>query len=207
MNIFKIKKSTLVFLPFLILGTAFSYAEDLLPEKVILSAANNLFLDVEKNKSLYEEDITAFYERVDSILTPIVDFEVLIKSIIGKKNYNETSDDLRNRFKIALKNQLIRIYAKTIVEYSNSKITIISSTKNKGFYIVKTELSIGQGKPPFQVIYVMKNSSNSWKIVEVVANGLRLVKSLRKSLLPEIEEKGIEAVINRLETDSPESES
>ena len=207
MNIFKIKKSTLVFLPFLILGTAFSHAEDLPPEKVILSAANNLFLDVEKNKSLYEEDITAFYERVDSILTPIVDFEVLIKSIIGKKNYNETSDDLRNRFKIALKNQLIRIYAKTIVEYSNSKITIISSTKNKGFYIVKTELSIGQGKPPFQVIYVMKNSSNSWKIVEVVANGLRLVKSLRKSLLPEIEEKGIEAVINRLETDSPESES
>ena len=68
-------------------------------------------------------------------------------------------------------------------------------------------MSIGQGKPPFQVIYVMKNSSNSWKIVEVVANGLRLVKSLRKSLLPEIEEKGIEAVINRLETDSPESES
>ena len=207
MNIFKIKKSMLVFLPFLIFGTAFSYAEDLPPEKVILSAANNLFLDVEKNKSLYEEDITAFYERVDIILTPIVDFEVLIKSIIGKKNYNETSDDLRNRFKIALKNQLIRIYAKTIVEYSNSKITIISSTKNKGFYIVKTELSIGQGKPPFQVIYVMKNSSNSWKIVEVVANGLRLVKSLRKSLLPEIEEKGIEAVINRLETDSPESES
>jgi len=207
MNIFKIKKSTLVFLPFLIFGTVFSYAEDLPPEKVILSAANNLFLDVEKNKSLYEADITAFYERVDSILTPIVDFEVLIKSIIGKKNYNETSDDLRNRFQIALKNQLIRIYAKTIVEYSNSKITIISSTKNKGFYIVKTELSIGQGKPPFQVIYVMKNSSNSWKIVEVVANGLRLVKSLRKSLLPEIEEKGIEAVINRLETDSPESES
>ena len=208
MNIFSLNKAILVFLPFLILlGNISSFAEDLPPEKVILSAANDLFLDVEKNKSLYEEDITAFYERVDNILTPIVDFEVLIKSIIGKKNYQNTSEDLKNRFKIALKNQLIRIYAKTIVEYSNSKITIISSTKNKGFYIVKTELSIGQGKPPFQVIYVMKNSSNSWKIVEVVANGLRLVKSLRKSLLPEIEEKGIEAVINRLETDSPESES
>mgnify|MGYP001498230351 CR=1 FL=1 len=208
MNIFSLNKAILIFLPFLILlGNISSFAEDLPPEKVILSAANDLFLDVEKNKSLYEEDITAFYERVDNILTPIVDFEVLIKSIIGKKNYQNTSEDLKNRFKIALKNQLIRIYAKTIVEYSNSKITIISSTKNKGFYIVKTELSIGQGKPPFQVIYVMKNSSNSWKIVEVVANGLRLVKSLRKSLLPEIEEKGIEAVINRLETDSPESES
>ena len=207
MKFFKLKSSILVIIPFLLFGNTSVYSEALPPEKVILSAANDLFLDVEKNKSLYEEDITVFYERVDNILTPIVDFDILIKSIIGKKNYQSTSDDLKNRFKLALKNQLIRIYAKTIIEYSNSKITIIDSTKNKSFYLVKTELSIGPGKPPFQVIYVMKKTDNKWKIVEVVANGLRLVKSLRKSLLPEIEEKGIEAVITRLESDSIESES
>ena len=207
MKFFKLNSSILVIIPLLFFGNTAVYSEELPPEKVILSAANDLFLDVEKNKSLYEEDITVFYERVDNILTPIVDFDVLIKSIIGKKNYQSTSDDLKNRFKLALKNQLIRIYAKTIIEYSNSKITIIDSTKNKSFYLVKTELSIGPGKPPFQVIYVMKKTDNKWKIVEVVANGLRLVKSLRKSLLPEIEEKGIEAVITRLESDSIESES
>ncbi len=207
MKFFKLKSSILVIIPFLLFGNTSVYSEALPPEKVILSAANDLFLDVEKNKSLYEEDITVFYERVDNILTPIVDFDVLIKSIIGKKNYQSTSDDLKDRFKLALKGQLIRIYAKTIIEYSNSKITIIDSTKNKSFYLVKTELSIGPGKPPFQVIYVMKKTDNKWKIVEVVANGLRLVKSLRKSLLPEIEEKGIEAVISRLESDSIESES
>ena len=207
MKFFKLNNSILVILPFLLFGNASVYSEVLSPEQVILSAANDLFLDVEKNKSLYEEDITVFYERVDNILTPIVDFDVLIKSIIGKKNYQSTSNDLKNRFKLALKGQLIRIYAKTIIEYSNSKITIIDSTKNKSFYLVKTELSIGPGKPPFQVIYVMKKTDDKWKIVEVVANGLRLVKSLRKSLLPEIEEKGIEAVISRLESDSIESES
>ena len=207
MKFFKLNSSILVIIPFLLFGNTSVYSEALPPEKVILSAANDLFLDVEKNKSLYEDDITVFYERVDNILTPIVDFDVLIKSIIGKKNYQSTSDDLKNRFKLALKGQLIRIYAKTIIEYSNSKITIIDSTKNKSFYLVKTELSIGPGKPPFQVIYVMKKTDDKWKIVEVVANGLRLVKSLRKSLLPEIEEKGIEAVISRLESDSIESES
>ena len=207
MKFFKLNSSILVIIPFLLFGNTSVYSEALPPEKVILSAANDLFLDVEKNKSLYEDDITVFYERVDNIITPIVDFDVLIKSIIGKKNYQSTSDDLKNRFKLALKGQLIRIYAKTIIEYSNSKITIIDSTKNKSFYLVKTELSIGPGKPPFQVIYVMKKTDDKWKIVEVVANGLRLVKSLRKSLLPEIEEKGIEAVISRLESDSIESES
>ena len=190
----------------IILLTAFSsnklFANTKAPENVILSAANSLFSDVEKNKKLYEEDITSFYKRVDDVLTPIIDFDVLIKSIIGKKNYQETSSEQKNRFKLALKNQLIRIYAKTIVEYANSKITIISSSKAKSFHLVKTELSVGQGKPAFQVIYVMKKANDNWKIVEVVANGLRLVKSLRKSLLPEIEENGIESVINRLELES-----
>ena len=178
------------------------FANEKSPENVILSAANSLFTDVEKNKKLYEEDITEFYKRVDNILTPIIDFDVLIKSIIGKKNYQETSSEQKNRFKLALKSQLIRIYAKTIVEYANSKITIISSSKAKSFHLVKTELSVGQGKPALQVIYVMKKSNDNWKIVEVVANGLRLIKSLRKSLLPEIEENGIESVINRLELES-----
>jgi phospholipid transport system substrate-binding protein len=203
MKKFKIYGFLAAILPMIILGSVNSYADKKTPEDIILNAANNLFSDVEKNKKVYENDITAFYTRVDEILTPIIDFEILIKSIIGKKNYQETSVEQKNRFKIALKNQLIRIYAKTIVEYSKSKITIISSSETKGFYLVKTELSIGKGKPAFQVIYVMKKSSDKqWKIVEVVANGLRLVKSLRKSLFPEIQENGIESVINRLESES-----
>tara|TARA_B100001758_G_C18358966_1_gene584480 strand:+ start:16 stop:624 length:609 start_codon:yes stop_codon:yes gene_type:complete len=178
------------------------YGNEQKPEDIILSAANNLFTDVEENKDVYENDITAFYGRVDNILSPIIDFDTLIKTIIGKKIYNTSSADLKNRFKIALKNQLIRIYAKTIVEYAKSEITIISSSETKGFYLIKTELSVGPGKPTFQVIYVMKNTSGNWKIVEVVANGLRLVKSLRKSLLPEIEENGLESLVKRLESES-----
>lgn len=178
------------------------YGNEQKPEDIILSAANNLFTDVEENKDVYENDITAFYGRVDNILSPIIDFDTLIKTIIGKKIYNTSSADLKNRFKIALKNQLIRIYAKTIVEYAKSEITIISSSETKGFYLIKTELSVGPGKPTFQVIYVMKKTSGNWKIVEVVANGLRLVKSLRKSLLPEIEENGLESLVKRLESES-----
>ncbi|MBT7542558.1 MAG: ABC transporter substrate-binding protein [Gammaproteobacteria bacterium] len=198
----KLYSLAIFIIPLMILGNTLSYANNETPANVILTAANSLFSDVKANKTLYEDDITSFYKRVDAVLGPIIDFDILIKSIVGEKNYKQISDTQKDRFKLALKKQLIRIYAKTIVEYSSSKITIISTSESKGFYIVKTELSIGQGKPAFQVIYVMKNSSDKWKIVEVVANGLRLVKSLRKSLLPEIKEKGIESVIRRLESES-----
>jgi len=198
----KLKKIIISFFSIIFLINSSVYGNDQKPEEIILSAANNLFTDIEENKDIYVNDITAFYGRVDNILSPIIDFDTLIKTIIGKKIYNTSSEDLKNRFKIALKNQLIRIYAKTIVEYSKSEIKIISSSETKGFYLIKTELSVGPGKPTFQVIYVMKNTSGNWKIVEVVANGLRLVKSLRKSLLPEIEENGLESLVKRLESES-----
>ena len=105
MKKFKIYGFLAAILPMIILGSVNSYADKKTPEDIILNAANNLFSDVEKNKKVYENDITAFYTRVDEILTPIIDFEILIKSIIGKKNYQETSVEQKNRFKIALKNQ------------------------------------------------------------------------------------------------------
>ena len=44
----------------------------------------------------------------------------------------------------------------------------------------------------------MRQTHGEWKIVEVVANGIRLVKSLRNTFQPEIEQTGIAAVIKRL---------
>ena len=90
-----LKISSLVAL-LIFFGNDLVFAEKDSPENVILSAANSLFTDVEKNKKLYENDITAFYERVDNILSPIIDFDVLIKSIIGKKNYQETSSEQKS---------------------------------------------------------------------------------------------------------------
>ena len=89
MKKFKIYSFLAIIIPIIILGSSESFANKELPENIILSAANNLFSDVVKNKELYEDDITSFYTRVDDILTPIIDFDIIIKSIIGKKYYQE----------------------------------------------------------------------------------------------------------------------
>ena len=78
-----------------------------------------------------------------------------------------------------------------------------SSKPEAKIYVVYTELYIGKGRPNFKVNYaMMKNKKdNKWKVVEVIADGIRLVKSLKNSLAPEIKEKGLEAVIRRLESE------
>ena len=72
----KMQKILIFILPLILLGNSASFAYKDAPEDIILSAANNLFSDVEKNKKIYEEDISAFYKRVDSVLSPIIDYDI-----------------------------------------------------------------------------------------------------------------------------------
>ncbi len=180
------------------------HAVEISPENVIKNAADELFSDVRQNKESYVKNIEPYYKLVDKVLAPILDYDSLIYQIIGKAKYKNTSNEQKERFKLALKDQLIRVYSKTILEYSDAQIIFLDSnskTSNK-IYIVYTELYIGKGKPNFKVNYAMKKTSGTWKVVEVVADGIRLVKSLKNSLSPEIQEKGLEEVINRLESES-----
>ena len=94
--------SLALLLPLIFMSTSVSYSDATAPENIILSAANSLFADVEKNKEVYENDISSFYGRVDRILTPIIDFDILIKSITGKKKYSDMPVELKNRFKLVL---------------------------------------------------------------------------------------------------------
>ncbi len=191
-----------IVLPLMFLCSKDSFANKEKPENIILVKANELFSDIEINKQLYQKNLDGFYKKVDKTLSPLIDFDSILKLIIGNKKYEETSDDLKYRFKVVLKNQLIKIYSKSILDYSKVKIKIIRSEEVNQYHVVTTELFMDKGKPPYQVQYIMKYTSDQWKIIEVAADGVRLVKSLRNTLMPEIDEKGIESVVKRLETES-----
>ena len=195
----------LTFLLIFLSSINYNWASSNSPEFIIEEAAKKLFENVKENKEEYKKDITPYYKIVNDVLAPILDYDSLIKQILGKQIYSTTSEKDRKRFTNALQAQLIKVYSKTILEYSDAKITILksSSKPEAKIYIVYTELYIGKGRPNFKVNYAMmkNNKDNKWKVVEVIADGIRLVKSLKNSLAPEIKEKGLEAVIRRLESE------
>lgn len=195
----------LTFLLIFLSSINYNWAASNSPEFIIEEAAKELFENVKENKEEYKKDITPYYKIVNDVLAPILDYDSLIKQILGKQIYSTTSEKDRKRFTNALQTQLIKVYSKTILEYSDAKITILKSPSKleAKIYVVYTELYIGKGRPNFKVNYaMMKNKKdNKWKVVEVIADGIRLVKSLKNSLAPEIKEKGLEAVIRRLESE------
>mgnify|MGYP001219280008 CR=1 FL=1 len=124
----------------------------------------------------------------------------MTKQILGRKHYRQASEEQRVKFAEALKWQLIRLYSKTIIQHSHAKIGYLPEEEKRigKIRFVRTELYLGDGQRPFKIDYAMRKTQGEWKIVEVVANGIRLVKSLRNTFQPEIEQTGLAAVIKRL---------
>ena len=160
----------LTFLLIFLSSINYNWASSNSPEFIIEEAAKELFENVKENKEEYKKDITPYYKIVNDVLAPILDYDSLIKQILGKQIYSTTSEKDRKRFTNALQTQLIKVYSKTILEYSDAKITILksSSKPEAKIYVVYTELYIGKGRPNFKVTYaMMKNKKdNKWKVVE-----------------------------------------
>ena len=170
------------------------------PQERIKATADKLLISIHENKSTYEKNEDLLFNFVDQTLSPILDFDALTKQILGRKHYSQATPEQSLKFADALKWQLIRLYSKTILQHSHAKVGYLPENK-KGtgkIRFVRTELYLGGGQRPFKVDYAMRQTHGEWKIVEVVANGIRLVKSLRNTFQPEIEQTGIAAVIKRL---------
>ena len=95
---------------------------------------------------------------------------------------------------------LMRTYTKYLVDYSGVTVKIVPKKGAKSDpkrRVVYTE--IGQpGKPPLPVDYSFWFNDGKWKAYNVTVDGLSLVHLFRTEFNREINETGIDALIDRL---------
>ena len=88
----------LTFLLIFLSSINYNWASSNSPEFIIEEAAKELFENVKENKEEYKKDITPYYKIVNDVLAPILDYDSLIKQILGKQIYSTTSEKDRKRF-------------------------------------------------------------------------------------------------------------
>ena len=72
--------------------------------------------------------------------------------------------------------------------------------------MVRTEFLL-PGKAPVDLTYLMREVDGEWLVFEIRADGIFLIKSLKESLRPEINQNGLDAVIERLRSNNARESS
>jgi phospholipid transport system substrate-binding protein len=172
------------------------------PVKLIEMSANTMVAELEARRAEFRKDPSKLAALVDRVLLPNFDVDHAARLVLGKHWRNATPEQ-RQRFIDAFYGSLMNNYGDALIEFTGDRIKVLSSpvAADATSATVRTEVrrSNGQKVP---VNYTLRKTDSGWKAWDVVIEGISYVKSFREDFGAEIDQKGLDAVIQRLESQS-----
>ena len=192
-----------ILLAFILLPTI-SYAEDsLLPDEMITSSIDsmNSQLGDQENKRRLEEEKDELYSIIDSTLSPYFQKQYAGRLVLNK-HWTKTDTDQRARFTEGLYQSLVKSYALTLLNFdvSNIKVLpIVEITDQTKKLTVKSEVLYKGEVIPMNFSFGLFR--DGWRFFDVRIEGVSYIKNYRNQFDAEITAVGIDAVIERLESE------
>jgi phospholipid transport system substrate-binding protein len=169
------------------------------PSQLIESSANILLNGIDSRRAEFRKDPTGLYKLVGETLLPHFDTPYSAQLVLGKHWRNATPDQ-RKRFVEAFYNSLLYTYGDAMVDFTADRLRVlptkVDDTTDKA--TVRTEIKRSNGTK-VQVNYSLRKVNGQWKAWDVVIDGISYVKSYREDYGAEVDQKGLDAVIARLE--------
>jgi phospholipid transport system substrate-binding protein len=172
------------------------------PQELVENSAKRMLQELDKNRAMYQKDSAKLDALVANVLLPNFDTEYAARLVLGP-TWRTATPEQRKRFVDAFYHSLLRNYGAALVDFTADRFVILPyrGDANDTQATVRTEVKRESGdKVP--VNFSLRKVDGVWKAWDVVIEGISYVKSFRTDFGSEIQQKGLDEVINRLETDS-----
>ena len=95
-------------------------------ETLVAETTDEMLVLIENAKAYVDEDPERFYQEVEALLAPVIDFPRFARSVMAV-HYRDATDEQRERFAEGFKWSLVRTYAVALTEFTNGDVRIIPS--------------------------------------------------------------------------------
>ena len=169
------------------------------PSQLIESSANILLTGIDKNREQFRKDPTGLYALVEQTLLPNFDTPYAAQLVLGT-NWRNATPDQRKRFVDAFYKSLLYTYGDAMIDFTGDRLKVFPTkvTPEDTRATVRTEIKRSNGTK-VAVNYTLRKTNGQWKAWDVVIDGISYVKSYREDYGAEVQQKGLDAVIQRLE--------
>jgi phospholipid transport system substrate-binding protein len=169
------------------------------PSQLIESSANILLSGIDSRRAEFRKDPTGLYKLVGETLLPHFDTPYSAQLVLGK-HWRTANADQRKRFVDAFYNSLLYTYGDAMVDFTADRLRVLPTKVDAATdkATVRTEIKRSNGTK-VQVNYSLRKVNGQWKAWDVVIDGISYVKSYREDYGAEVDQKGLDAVIARLE--------
>jgi phospholipid transport system substrate-binding protein len=174
-------------------------ANNLTPQELVESSAKRMLAELDKNRAMYKGDAAKLDALVGNVLLPYFDTDYAARLVLGQ-SWRTATPEQRKRFVDAFYHSLLRNYGAALVDFTGDRFVVLpyKGDPSDTTATVRTEVKRSTGdKVP--VNFSLRKTPEGWKAWDVVIEGISYVKSFRTDFASEIQQKGLDDVITRLE--------
>lgn len=175
-------------------------AAELGPYELVQKVAQDTLRELDAKRAEYQKDRNKIRALVDKTLLPHFDTAYAAQLVLAK-NWRTATPEQRKRFVDAFYQSMLLNYGEALLEFTPDRLRILPYTPGKPddtTATVRSEVRRDNGTN-VSVNYSLHKTDAGWKAFDVQIEGVSYVKSFRTDFGSEIQQKGLEAVIQRLE--------
>jgi len=169
------------------------------PQALMEQASQSLLRELDADRAAYAKDPARLRALVDRHLLPHFDSDFAARRVLGK-HWTTATPEQRQRFIDAFYGALLADYGDAILEFTSDRLKFLpfrgdpAATSATVRSLVKRD--DGTEVP---VNYTLRATPAGWKAWDVTIEGISYVKNFQTDFGVEINEKGLEHLIQRLE--------
>jgi phospholipid transport system substrate-binding protein len=172
------------------------------PQELVENSAKRMLVELDANRPMYAKDPAKLDSLVANVLLPNFDTEYAARLVLGQ-TWRTATPDQRKRFVDAFYHSLLHNYGSALVDFTADRFNILPFKGDPAdtMATVRTEVKRSNGER-VPVNFSLRKVDGMWKAWDVVIEGISYVKSFRTDFGAEIQQKGLDEVIGRLESEA-----
>lgn len=169
------------------------------PQEVIQDASRLTMEAIEGRREELADDRETLFELVDSVLLPRWDRRATGQAVMGRY-WRDATEAQRDAFIDGLYRKLLDSYAEGILEYEPGQFRVVGTRGDlaEGRVTVDSEVTLDDGTT-VPISYRMRLHEGSWKVFDVIVEGISYLTNYRSQYASEFRSKGVQGVIDELQ--------
>ena len=178
------------------------------PSRMVLDNSTRVIASLEKRRAEFNRNPAALRSFISSEFSQMFDKDYAARQVLGRHARGATDADVAN-FADALTNNLMQRYGSSLLAFNTRLTARVKSQSDlpRGLGVKVSSELVRSGGEPIPVDYLLRQSGGTWKVFDVMVEGVSFVQTFRAQFDAELQNKTIAQVAQELRNGSLQADA